>query len=228
MPNVTLPTKDAFYRIEAGVSHHMRDYNWCQATDKCKSQGITVSVDLDYNVALRSPKGMPHSKVKSVIKSAFGDFLELRFVGDWGEESQEDKHQFYLSVKQVEAYPETRGGEPGYKIIYPGGYTSWCPKETFERHNIAMGYTSAGDTINDSMVREFVKDVWATTMDDGKTTFTAATLANGQKVIQGSGCVDPGRYDLEQGKEICMDKIYAEVWKLLGFLLQTAKYGVNN
>jgi hypothetical protein len=41
----------------------------------------------------------------------------------------------YLGVKVVQAEPEIRDGKDGYKVIYEDGYTSWCPKATFEKHN---------------------------------------------------------------------------------------------
>jgi hypothetical protein len=43
--------------------------------------------------------------------------------------------KMYLGVKVVQAEPETRDGKDGYKVIYEEGYTSWCPKDVFEKHN---------------------------------------------------------------------------------------------
>jgi hypothetical protein len=44
----------------------------------------------------------------------------------------------YIGVKIIQAEPQERfgthgGDEPGYKVIYEGGYASWSPKETFEK-----------------------------------------------------------------------------------------------
>lgn len=39
----------------------------------------------------------------------------------------------YIGVKIVKAEPEDRDGKPGYKVKYPDGYTSWCPKSEFEK-----------------------------------------------------------------------------------------------
>jgi hypothetical protein len=57
----------------------------------------------------------------------------------------------YVGVKIVEALPMTRGvynnyaerevppienhEDDGYLVRYEDGYESWCPKDTFERHN---------------------------------------------------------------------------------------------
>jgi hypothetical protein len=46
----------------------------------------------------------------------------------------------YIGVKIVQAEPETKNGEDGYKVVYPAEfgkpeYVSWCPKNVFEKHN---------------------------------------------------------------------------------------------
>lgn len=42
----------------------------------------------------------------------------------------------YVGLKQIIAWPQTKndlpGAEPGYAVVYPDGYRSWSPKETFE------------------------------------------------------------------------------------------------
>ena len=39
----------------------------------------------------------------------------------------------YLGTKIVLAEPADRDGRDGYMVVYEDGYTSWSPKETFER-----------------------------------------------------------------------------------------------
>jgi len=40
----------------------------------------------------------------------------------------------YISAKVVKAYRDDRVNMgKGYKVIYPDGYESWCPLETFNR-----------------------------------------------------------------------------------------------
>lgn len=43
----------------------------------------------------------------------------------------------YISSKLVKAEPSLhpKTGEIGYKVIYPDGYESWSPKQTFEDCN---------------------------------------------------------------------------------------------
>jgi hypothetical protein len=39
----------------------------------------------------------------------------------------------YVGTKLVRAYPGTHeDGREGYVVIYPDGYQSWSPKDTFE------------------------------------------------------------------------------------------------
>lgn len=41
--------------------------------------------------------------------------------------------QEYVGQKLITAWPEERDGKPGYAVKYEDGYTSWSPKETFEK-----------------------------------------------------------------------------------------------
>jgi hypothetical protein len=54
--------------------------------------------------------------------------------------------QTYIGIKTVQAEPEVREGTDGYKVIYEEGYTSWCPKDVFEKHNrlLRVGNTAFG------------------------------------------------------------------------------------
>jgi hypothetical protein len=38
----------------------------------------------------------------------------------------------YIGSKIIQGEPEEKDGKPGYKVKYPGGYTSWSPKAVFE------------------------------------------------------------------------------------------------
>ena len=38
----------------------------------------------------------------------------------------------YICAKIITAYPKDKDDKPGYAIEYPGGYTTWCPKQVFE------------------------------------------------------------------------------------------------
>ena len=50
----------------------------------------------------------------------------------------------YVTTKIVNAEPQEKGGEAGYRVEYPDGYVSWCPKETFERTSRALTMDEVG------------------------------------------------------------------------------------
>lgn len=55
----------------------------------------------------------------------------------------------YLSCKVVKALPEkNQNGEDGYRIFYPDGYVSWCPKGTFE-----SSYRNIDEFANDMAIK---------------------------------------------------------------------------
>lgn len=135
----------------------------------------------------------------------------------------------YISVKQVKAEPckawkDFKGhmtGDEGYKIYYPDGYVSWCPKDIFEAQYLEL---EKEDTITQKDVDNFISKVEAIKMGD-KTTVVQATFKNGFSMVSGSSCVEPKNFDMEIGKQCCMEKIKDHVWEFLGFLLQSAKNG---
>lgn len=53
-----------------------------------------------------------------------------------------------------------------------------------------------------------------------KVTLVALRLPSGFVITQSSGAVDKANYSEEQGKQICLDKIRSELWKLEGYYLQ--------
>ena len=52
-------------------------------------------------------------------------------------------------------------------------------------------------------------------------TIVFVRMKNGFVLTEQSICVDPNNYSEEIGKEICLSRIENEVWKLLGYELQT-------
>lgn len=139
----------------------------------------------------------------------------------------------YIGVKIVEAEPcaawqqfgEHGIGAEGYKVRYPDGYVSWCPKGVFEAANTML--EADNNTITSMDVGRMIAKTEITTLG-GKTTVVQATLVNGFVITESSACVDPANYDEKSGAEICMSKILDKVWFLMGFMLQTALYGFQH
>ena len=119
--------------------------------------------------------------------------------------------------------PNDANIEEGYEVVYPDGYTSWSPKEVLEKAYMKIGYNI---TVTQEMVDGFIDHVEVTTMGD-KTTVVRATLVNGFIIVESSSCVDPANYNQALGQEYCEARIKNKVWELLGFLLQTARYGIR-
>lgn len=139
--------------------------------------------------------------------------------------------QYYIGAKHVVGYPTERDGRPGYTVRYIDGYEPWSPKETFEEAYLPMGskdgFDSNQDTITLEMVEDFIVRYEDVKMGE-KNTVVMAVLRNGFTIVESSACVDPANYNHELGVQIAKKRIQDQVWKLLGFLLQTARYGVNN
>ena len=143
----------------------------------------------------------------------------------------------YIGCKMIEAEPmnlyefsmNIKGhdckvdNQEGYKVVYPDGYVSWSPKEIFEKAYLQVG---DNNTIEETNVDDFVKSIEYVQWGD-KTTIAIATLCNGFIITESSSCVDPTNFSMDIGSSICKEKIYNEVWRMLGFLLQTAREGVK-
>lgn len=81
-------------------------------------------------------------------------------------------------------------------------------------------------SITQEMVDRFIKKTEISKLGP-KTTIVRAILINGFEIVKTSSCVDPNNYDEKIGYEICMESIKNEIWKHLGFLLQTAYAGFD-
>lgn len=53
-----------------------------------------------------------------------------------------------------------------------------------------------------------------------KCTTVVVKLKNGFVLTESSACVDKENYDMEIGKEICMERIKNKLWELEGYKLQ--------
>ena len=132
--------------------------------------------------------------------------------------------QYYIGVKRIEAWPEEKDGQPGYAVKYSDNYTSWSPKDVFEKAYLPIGVE--GTKICQKVVDTFMGDVKASKFDE-KTTIVVAETITGFKQYEVSSCVDPANYDEEIGKQIGTRRIEDTVWKCLGFALQWANFGLK-
>jgi hypothetical protein len=130
--------------------------------------------------------------------------------------------EVYLCTEPI-PNDETMAEERGYKVVYPDGYVSWSPQETFEKAYMRIGQNN---TITQDNVDRFI-DYYDYSKMGEKTTVVKATLINEFVIVESSSCVDAANYDDEIGKNICKDRIRNKIWELLGFLLQTAKSGIK-
>lgn len=130
--------------------------------------------------------------------------------------------QNYIGVKQVAAEPQERDGQPGYKVVYSDGYTSWSPKETFEAAYFPI---AAPDRISEQDVSAFAQMVG--TQRAGNHAVVMVEGANGFSVIEDSACVDAENYDHELGCQLAGKKAADRFWSHLGFVLAWAKNGLH-
>jgi len=114
--------------------------------------------------------------------------------------------------------------EMGYKVIYDNDYVSWSPKDVFEESYFPL---VDADKISEEDVDIFMGEVVGTRFDEKTTIVTAETLT-GFRQYETSSCVDPKNYDHAIGKEAGRKRIEDSLWKHLGFVLQWAKFGLNN
>ena len=143
----------------------------------------------------------------------------------------------YLGVKMIEAEPMTLGDynlfrgwqipdnedptREGHRVVYPDGYISWSPKEAFEQAYFEFNGEKCVTQVDvDNFISEIDVDEWK-----DKTTVVHVTLKNGFTITESSSCVDPANYDLNIGRDICVEKIKDKIWNHLGFLLQCGMFG---
>ena len=73
--------------------------------------------------------------------------------------------QQYIGTKIIHATPEENGetGQPGYRVMYPDGYVSWSPKDTFEeayRPVTGMNFGLAVEAVKKSEDMKVARTIW--------------------------------------------------------------------
>lgn len=130
--------------------------------------------------------------------------------------------QYYIGTKQITAWEQDKDGQPGYAVKYPDGYTSWSPKDVFEKAYLPQGHDAS--RVPEQMVDDFIVGHESARM--GNHTVVLVKLRNGFTLIEESACVDPANYDHEIGERYALAKAKKQVWNHLGFLLSTARKGI--
>lgn len=110
--------------------------------------------------------------------------------------------------------------EKVFKVIYPDGYISMCPKETFLKN----AYEIKNNSITPELVKFFVKNTEVTTERIYRklNTVLKYELVNGFVGIETSSCVDEKNYSAEIGEQILLERLYDKIWFGLGFALGMA------
>ena len=120
--------------------------------------------------------------------------------------------------------------DEGYAVKYSDSYTSWSPKDVFEKAYFPMGQLPNG-TENDNKITQEMVDLFTgtptvTNISD-KSTLVKVTPLTGFEQYEVSSCVDPANYDPIIGEGVATRKIKDRIWGHLGFVLQWAKYGLR-
>ena len=150
----------------------------------------------------------------------------------------------YLRVHLVQAEPMTRGehlksknlafipapgtseDDPGYLVVYPDGYCSWCPKAAFEKQGFEI---QRDDKITPEDIRAFASLGTQNVKKIGeKTTIVSRKYSTGIEDYATSSCVDPKNYDHGIGAGVARESLDDRVWMFLGWLLAWAKNGVDH
>ena len=115
----------------------------------------------------------------------------------------------------------------GYEVTYPEGYKSWCPKEVADKAYFKLCPMNDGTKIEEEDVHNFLGGDIITTIGT-KTTVISSNTITGFSFCESSSCVDPSNYNVELGKRYAKEKVISKLWEHLGFVLQWAKFGINN
>ena len=145
----------------------------------------------------------------------------------------------YIIIEQIKANPMSLGeyykykgytvpdinkiNAKGYIIYHSDGCVSWRPEAVFNKNCLEI---LEEDKITGQDVDNFIKDTDVVKMGD-KTTVVQATFRNGFNMVSGSSSVTPENFNMEIGRQCCIERIKDHAWELLGFLLQSARNGFN-
>lgn len=115
--------------------------------------------------------------------------------------------------------------EKGYKVVYPDGYVSFSPKETFEKAYFKIA-DNKGEMLKPEDIDNFIASDISVKVGK-KTTNTTLTCLTGYEVHGQASCVKEENFDLSVGAKFSTPKAKDQIWSCLGFVLQWAKYGIK-
>ena len=136
-------------------------------------------------------------------------------------------YQFLSEIKKVNntaAMNELYGpNQEGYLVVYPDGYKSWSPKDTFESAYYGL---SCDNVITGNDVANFIDEGKFLQLSD-KSAVVTYTGKSGFEYNEISACVDPARFKEEIAMTVTKNSAMDKVWEHLGFVLQWAKNGLK-
>jgi hypothetical protein len=151
----------------------------------------------------------------------------------------EEGLRYFIGVKQIQARPMTFGdynifrgwgipenedpARPGYLVVYPDGYQSWSPQETFESAYLPM--TGDGSRITLDMVEGFIDVAYTERM--GNHLVAYFNTRAGFSIVETGACVDAKNFDVDIGVGIARKKAMDHLWAHLGFVLAWARNGIE-
>jgi hypothetical protein len=146
----------------------------------------------------------------------------------------------YIGITMVDLQPAT-GGEAmdngcpigtynrfdqGYIITNINGSKSWIPKDIVDNIYFPID-DEKGDVIKQQDIENIIDKVESVKVGS-KTTNTTITTKTGFEVHGQSSCVNKENFDLSIGEQYAKPKAVDQLWFAMGFVLQWAKFGLNN
>ena len=130
----------------------------------------------------------------------------------------------WLLTKPERHEPPSELDMLGYLVLYPDGYTSWNPKEQFEKYYFGI---ENENKLSQKDIDNFIIEHIDAELDS-VTSLSRVRLVNNWTITETASCIKPETFDHKIGYELCQKRIENKVWELLGFMLKTAIYGINN
>ena len=133
--------------------------------------------------------------------------------------------QYYIGVNIVEAFPIDRDGKPGYTVIL-NGEIFWSSKEDFEHTYFLMGAEN-NNKVTQEMVEQFFLEAENRQLDE-KTVLVKGKTLTGFLHYEIASCVDHEIFDMTIGSRIATRRIQEVIYKLLVFVVQWGRFGLNS